>query len=129
MSSPRQRRILATGNKYQTRIVLLAILPTLIICLFLNTLIALINSSFARQFDQWALLLTLAFSGLFVFSLIRVFIVSRNLVGPFARIIDELDEVIAGRSKKPLGARPDDDLANELLARINILLQKDRAQE
>jgi len=49
---------------------------------------------------------------------------SSDLVGAFERITRELDEVIEGKEKKIIRARIPDELANELLKRINILIQR-----
>lgn len=123
MLSQQQRRIFSIDNKYQARIVLLAFFPTLTICLFLVVLVILVQLNLASQSQALLGVVVFIFSSLFVLALIRAFVLSHNLVGPFPRIIRELDEVIAGRSNKVISARPDDDLAKELLARVNILIQ------
>ena len=51
------------------------------------------------------------------------FIISHRMVGGFGRVLHELDEVIAGRSKRTIIARPKDDLFNELLKRVNVLIE------
>ena len=48
---------------------------------------------------------------------------TNNLLGPVSRIINELDMVIDGSRKKTITARPADELANELLKRINVLVE------
>jgi len=133
MPNKRSRKIFTTSNKYQTQIILLTFFPPLVICLFFAgfmsimykelTAVLLYNSpaDLARQVSQWSVLIVGVLCALFIFALMWAFIVSRSLVGAFGRIIREMDEVIDGRSKKLLGARNDDHLANELLKRINVL--------
>ena len=65
-------------------------------------------------------LLVLSFSGIILWA----YKVSSNLVGAFERILRELDEILAGRGKRHIRARKDDELANELLKRVNALIDK-----
>lgn len=50
--------------------------------------------------------------------------VSNKLLGPSARVLKELDEILSGQRKDPIGTRPGDELFEELLKRINTLIQK-----
>ena len=59
---------------------------------------------------------------LFVILLLS-FLISKNLVGAFDRILKELDEVIDGKDRNKIGVRVRDDLANELLSRVNVLIK------
>lgn len=59
----------------------------------------------------------------FLIVTIWAFMVSSNLVGAFDRITRELDAVVAGRRKKVLKVRQEDHPANELIDRINKLIQ------
>jgi hypothetical protein len=58
-----------------------------------------------------------------IFSVMEVFKASHSLVGSFGRIHRELDEIIEGKSKKLITARPGDELAEDLLKRVNVLIQ------
>ena len=81
------------------------------------------SSDAIRIINQWRIVI---FFGLWAVCLLIIlwsFSVSLNLVGAFERIINELDDVISGKSNKPIHARPTDDLANELLKRINVLIE------
>ena len=49
--------------------------------------------------------------------------VSNDVVGPFDRIIRELDEVIDGGARQPITVRQRDELAHELLKRVNVLVK------
>jgi len=120
----RPRKLFIPGNKYQTKVIFLAFFPTLLICLFLDLLIALAEKGYLDLLSRWSWGIAAVLSGIFVYALIRVFFVSSHLVGPFDRIIKELDTVIANNSARAITARPGDELANELLKRINILIQK-----
>lgn len=121
-------------NKYQRRIVALAFFPTIVLCvsilvlakLFYKELINIIvNSSPAtsvRFIDEWGALTIFIIWCLFVLILAWGYLVSRDMVGAFVRILRELDEIIAGGERKRISARQQDDLASELLNRINILI-------
>src|SRR3989344_749686 len=50
--------------------------------------------------------------------------ISNRLIGPFERVIRELDEVISQNKKRHISARPGDELAGELLKRINTLIDR-----
>ena len=54
---------------------------------------------------------------------IFAFIFSHNMVGGFGRILNELDEIIDGNSKKTISSRPHDTLTKELLKRVNLLVE------
>ena len=74
---------------------------------------------------EWAiptLLLSVAF--ILIFIIYWVFYISSKIVGPFDRITRELDEVLAGKRKGPLGARQGDTMFEELLKRVNTLLER-----
>jgi len=50
--------------------------------------------------------------------------VSNQVLGPSARVLKELDDILSGQRKEPIGSRPGDELFEELLKRINVLIQK-----
>jgi len=66
------------------------------------------------------MILPLSYLAIIYFSL-RI---SNKLVGSMERILKELDEIIEKREKKHLTARKGDDLVQELLKRINLLIDK-----
>ena len=49
---------------------------------------------------------------------------SNKLLGPHDRIVNELDDVLAGKGKKPIVLRRGDDMFMDLVKRINILVEK-----
>lgn len=58
----------------------------------------------------------------FIFILYQTFAISLNLVGSFERILHELDETIKGEIRRHIKVRDHDGLANELLKRVNVLI-------
>ncbi|HOW34983.1 MAG TPA: hypothetical protein PL155_01020 [Candidatus Omnitrophota bacterium] len=60
----------------------------------------------------------------FLFIIIWAYRVSNHLVGAFERILKELDEVIGKNEKRHLKARKGDHLAEELLTRVNVLIDR-----
>ncbi len=50
--------------------------------------------------------------------------VSGRYFGAYERIIKELDQVLAGKRKEPLKARKGDVIFEELLKRVNILIEQ-----
>ena len=123
-------------NKYERRILQAAILPTLIVCLGVSAFLIyffreLINvmvhhsPAFGVEFlNQWATIIFLVIWAIFALGLLLTFDVAKNTVGPFERIIRELDEIIEKRQPKQIRARDHDELAKELLKRINTLIKK-----
>ena len=61
---------------------------------------------------------------LFYLFIVWAYKVSNRLVGPFERILRELDSIIEGKEKRHLHVRKGDELAEELLKRINVLIDK-----
>src|SRR3989338_6273801 len=121
------------ANKYQQRILRVAFAPTLLIAVFSTVIIGMFckelisviaygtSTPGIQLIADWGTLMMVTIWLLFGVSLLCAFQVSKNLVGAFERVVNELDAVIEGRSKKHIHARSKDDLANELLKRINTL--------
>ena len=61
---------------------------------------------------------------IFYLVIVWAYKVSSHLVGAFERVLAELDNVLAGKGKKHIHARKGDDLAEELLKRINTLIDR-----
>lgn len=55
-----------------------------------------------------------------------LFYVSNKILGPSSRVLEELDDILSGQRKEPIGTRPGDEFFKELLKRINSLIQKTR---
>jgi hypothetical protein len=135
MTSNKMRKPFVAEDKYQRQIVLLSFFPPLLFCIFFSVFVFVMDSEMgkvilsnspaviARQVNQWTHLIVSCLFVIYILSLAWSFVVSRNIVGAFGRIIRELDDVIDGKSKKTIGARTEDKLANELLKRINVLIK------
>ncbi len=130
-------------NKYQRQIIVLAFYPTLVTCisililakLFYKQLVNIIvynsTASSIHFINQWGSLTTFIVWCLFVLVLIWGYSISQKMVGAFIRVLRELDTIIEGGERKHIAVRQKDDLASELLQRINILidnLPKDKSK-
>lgn len=126
-------------NRYQVRVLLLVLVPPLIVVaalavvasLFFDQLLAVVQSgSEATLVDflsEWKLYFLLLLWGLLALIVLLSYVMSKNLLGAFTRLFREMDEMLAGqREPGPLQAREKDDLANELLDRVNRLRQMDK---
>jgi len=134
MEKQKYQKRLFRSNKYRKRILSIVLLPTIIICLLISFLILLFHlelvsvilygegSLSLEAINQWSFIIVFVLWLIFIIVYIRVHIVSSQLVGAFERIMNEMDEVIGNKEKKELKAREKDDLANELLKRINLLI-------
>jgi serine/threonine protein kinase len=54
----------------------------------------------------------------------RLYYISNKLLGPSERILKELDQMLSGERKDPVGTRPGDEIFEELFKRINPLLKR-----
>lgn len=70
------------------------------------------------------LLILLALPIVFYLIIVSAYKVSNKLLGPFERIISELDTLIEKREKRHLSTRKGDELAEELLKRVNTLIDR-----
>ncbi|MEW5895084.1 MAG: hypothetical protein AB1650_04945 [Candidatus Omnitrophota bacterium] len=132
-----KRQLFPSFKKYQNHLMMLVFIPAVIMHMFLYGLLSFMHLSLfdalfgkpyasvvASLIDRWSVLL-LFVSGMFIILyLIVAFFVSRNLLGAFNRIINELDEVVEGKKKGPLFARKYDFLANEILKRVNSIIAR-----
>lgn len=135
----RKRKIFPIIGTYQGKMIFFVFVPAVIfhLCIFcmltflkldLGMLIfqGVSEEVIAYFIDNWSatvILVSLFFVAAF---LIISFIISRNMVGAFERIVRELDEVIEGKRVGPLTARRYDVLAKDLLQRVNVLIEKRR---
>jgi hypothetical protein len=63
-------------------------------------------------------------AGVLLLIVMWMYRISNQVLGPSARVLKELDDILSGQRKEPIGARPGDELFEELLKRINVLIQK-----
>jgi hypothetical protein len=61
---------------------------------------------------------------LMIFIVFRVLRISGRYFGAYERIVTDLDQVLEGKSRTPLKAREGDVIFEELLKRINTLLER-----
>ena len=132
-SSPRKTYL--TVNKYQEKIVLMAIAPTAILFSTLLALLIFGNPAIMQRFfnlplDELMIIISkISFVIVWILFIVTivfvamVFKVSHNLLGAFGRIIRELDDVIDGKSKNVIYARPGEELSGDLLKRVNVLIK------
>lgn len=136
MPAKSKRNLFAIRNPYQMQSVLLLISPLFVMAATLTAISYIVGSEVDR-------LLTLQSYGMvagciakwfyltvcFIFiTLITFFLMafkfSENMLNPFTRILKEMDEVLETGKKKVITVRPEDDLANEVLLRVNKFIQK-----
>lgn len=130
----KSRNVFNTANEYQNKIILLTFLPTVFIFLVFTIIVfvgnPIITDAIYHQPMNSVVSLINKFTGIIVLAMCLIviatiagsFIISHHIVGPFGRIIKELDDVIDGRTDKKITSRPGDDLAKELLKRVNFLI-------
>lgn len=131
---PSNKKRLIHMNRYQWRVLVMVLIPPVAIVLCLTLLVKvffdqLMGAVQAGSTDallgflgSWQWVFFFALWGLLALIVITSYVVTQNLLGAFTRLFREMDEMIAGeRSKGPFKARKRDDLANELLTRVNRL--------
>ena len=134
--SIKSRNIFLTANKYQDKIILLSFFPSMFIFLAFSSIVFIGNPILTKAIFHTSInsvtTIVYLFTGAIVLLLCAIiistvmfsFIISHHLVGPFGRIIKELDDIIDGKSKRLIiTSRPGDDLAADLLKRVNILVE------
>jgi|GEM_PF-1715547 len=136
MANKIRRNIFSVSSKYQWQILALSLVPIVLgyflLAGFLHHFNNQIGDHLVRgiplddiivQIPRQVVMIDLFLVGLcFIFSML-VLAVSQDVVGPFDRINRELDDIIAGRSKRTIVVRPRDKLAQELLKRVNVLIE------
>jgi len=130
------RKTFFRTNKYQRQIILLAFCPVLIIFSLVSVLITLMHNDMAgvilynspsmtAQFiSNWANLINSSVCMALVIVLLIAYVMSSRLVGAMERVITELDEVIQKNDKKMIKVRKGDDLASDILTRVNVIIER-----
>ena len=147
MEKKYQRKLLSTTNPFQSRIIISVMIPAVIACIMCLSMLCYVyyvaqhlalfsraDASWPDIFMPWFLDVSqflkmvpgmlLIITGLMLGAAMWSFYFSNKLVGPYIRIIRELDDVVGGKSKKPIILRKDDDMFAELFKRINQLIEK-----
>ena len=133
MPERRRRQPFSQANKYQRQIIALAFFPAIIVYAFVAILISVMHrdmvnvivygsaATSAQFIYQWTTVILSVLCGILIIILVWAFVVSRNLVGAFERIIRELDKMLEKGEKWTLRARKNDHLVNDILKRVNKL--------
>jgi len=126
------RNLILHLNKYQQRILFPVLLSCLIACAcaFFSLLTIYYPDDFAlyKNFRVYHLkqkfpLFLVGASSFLLVLLFWTYYMSNKLVGPYERILKELDAILQGKQKGPIGIRKGDEMFAELLKRINSLLK------
>lgn len=127
-----RRRPLPPLNKFQRRIlvpILLACAFGLVLCLLCFDYFYFDESSIIYEFSWVHLKLLIKWflpmaAGALLLVAGMVFFITVRILGPYERVVRELDEIIDSKHKKLLSVRRHDELFSDLLRRINILIKK-----
>jgi len=128
----RKRQSLPRVNRFQKRVMFAVMLGSLlgfIFCLLVLDYFYFDESSILFDFS-WAhfRLLVKWFAPLAVFALLVMamvsLVVTHRILGPYERIIRELDEIIDGKHRRLLSVRQKDEMFSDLLRRINALIKR-----
>lgn len=118
-------------NKYQQQMMV-----PIFICCFVSCLVILLAMVFLyspetvfTRFEEENVgviipIIMIVLSLTIMFVVLWTYRVSSRMVGAFDRIIRELDDVLNGTRSKTIGTRKGDVMFEELLKRINALIQK-----
>jgi nitrogen fixation/metabolism regulation signal transduction histidine kinase len=125
---PYKRSLLFHINTFQKQL----ILPVMLSCLFSLVCLAYLyyysdvgrliyndQYYFLKMALPW-ILISLAF----LFIVLWAYYVSNKIVGPFERVLREVDDILAGKGKKKIGTREGDGMFEELTKRINALVER-----
>jgi H+/Cl- antiporter ClcA len=120
-------------NQYERKILnivfLAAGIPVFLVigffyCMFSDLVYTYLNTGLAGHFlDQFLVLSLILILYYFLFVAIVAYSFAHRLVGALPRVIRELDQKIAGKSKSHIQVRKDD-YVKELIDRINMLIDK-----
>jgi len=119
-------------NKFQHRLILPVLLSCFLgfsVCLLFLDYFYFDESSIIYDFS-WVHLKLLAkwFVPLVTFSLVViggiVYSITMRILGPYERILRDLDEIIDGKPRRFLSVRKNDEMFSDLLKRINALIKK-----
>ena len=127
-----KRNLILHLNKYQIRIIYPVLISSLIASVSFLLCLAYIyfpdnyklfnNYTFSQLkfFIPWILIMT---SMLVTYLVFWTYYMSNKLVGPYDRIIRELDEILSGKRKGPIKTRKGDEMFDGILKRINSLIK------
>lgn len=127
-----KRRPLANLNRFQKQLlgaVLIACFLGYAVCLLCLDYFYFDESSILYDFTwvhlkllvKWFAPLAAVSLGIVAFI---VYFVTHRILGPYERIVRELDEIIEGKHRKLLSVRKHDEMFGDLLKRINTLIKR-----
>ncbi len=131
----RSRRALLHTTKHQRQIIRLSVVPSTIFCVVMYFLLHAFQNEVGEAIYTASDVASIKFVSEWAFALLSMvllylgcgflwaYAVSTDVVGPFDRIIRELDEVIDGGARQPITVRQRDEFAQELLKRVNVLVK------
>ncbi len=125
---PYKRSLLFHINTFQKQL----IFPVMLSCLFSFVCLAYLYrytdvGSLIYNDQYYFLKLTLPWiliSLAFLFIVLWTYYVTNKIVGPFKRVLREVDDILAGKGKKKIGTRKGDGMFEELVKRINALVER-----
>ncbi len=122
-------------TKHQRQIIRLSVVPSTIFCVVMYFLLQSFQREVGEAIYSASDVASIKFVSEWAFALLSIvllylgcgflwaYAVSNDVVGPFDRIIHELDEVIDGGARHPITVSERDELAQELLKRVNVLVK------
>lgn len=132
MTQKFKRYVLFHLNRFQRGIIICTVLAFVLGCaLAWATLVYMFFSSFPspramvvmiKEVFPWVIVGILA---LVIFLLIWVCTLTNRIVGPYERVVREMDEMLEGKKPfHPIGVRHGDTLFEELARRINAMIER-----
>lgn len=131
----RSCRVFLHMTKLQRQIIRLSVVPSTIFCVVMYFLLQSFQREVGEAIYSASDVASIKFVSEWAFALLSILLlylgcgflwayaVSNEVVGPFDRIIRELDEVIDGGARQPITVRQRDELAQQLLKRVNVLVK------
>jgi hypothetical protein len=129
--SSQKRKLIFYVNNFQKLILIPAVVSFILGCFvawlsvtyYLVPESEIINPQF-RSFHSLIPYLLIFTSALMLLLFLWTYYLSNKLVGPYERIVRELDDVISDKKRSPIVTRKGDAMFENLLKRINILIKK-----
>ncbi len=122
-------------TRHQRQIIRLSVVPSTIFCVVMYFLLQAFHREVGEAIYTASDVASIKFVSEWAFALLSMvllylgcgflwaYAVSNDVVGPLDQIIHELDKVIDGGARQPITVRQRDELAQELLKRVNVLVK------
>lgn len=127
------RNIVLNVNKFQKRILYPVLFSCLVAC---NAIVLCLAYFYFPAGHEFFFDLTLgdikpylpgvliSVSVMLIFIIFWTFYMSNKIVGPYERVLKELDVILTGDKRDGINSRKGDEMFEELLRRINLLIKK-----